>query len=110
MNARKLVYILILIIRIVSALLIFVEPILATILTLFFDAIDGNIASSNVTNKKTYQHIDKALDFFWYFISLLFILTHHQSDSMREIRIVYRAFILCAAIRDAIPKFNQVGF
>lgn len=62
--------------RIASPFLVFKDPVLGLFIVWFLDLIDGDIASLGVLTKKQYQEVDKALDFWWYTIALIWSFTY----------------------------------
>ncbi len=66
---NNFLYFFIILLRILSAPLIFILPLQSIILSVFLDIIDGDFACKVVT-KKNYQLIDKNLDL-WWFINIL---------------------------------------
>lgn len=65
-------YVFIVILRIVSAPLIFVWPLLSIILSFFLDIIDIEFASRGVLTLKEYERFDKSLDLWWYTNAMVF--------------------------------------
>ena len=62
----------IVLLRIVSAPLIFIWPLLSIILSFFLDVIDIEFASRKVLTLSEYERYDKALDLWWYFNVMIF--------------------------------------
>lgn len=74
----QLFYLFIIVLRIICSPLIFFQPVLAIILSVFLDIIDGDFANTVVT-KKQYQLIDKNLDL-WWFINIMFFISIKYPD------------------------------
>lgn len=62
--------------RIVTPFLIYIDPIWGFVIVFLLDVVDADIASLGVLTKKRYQEIDKALDFWWYTIALIWSFTY----------------------------------
>lgn len=69
---NKFVYYLIVVLRIISAPLIFIWPLPAIILSFFLDFIDIEFASRKVLTLSEYERYDKALDSWWYLNVMIF--------------------------------------
>ncbi|MFA6016643.1 MAG: hypothetical protein WC744_00985 [Patescibacteria group bacterium] len=65
-------YFSIVILRVLSAPLIFVWPLPAIILSFFLDVIDIEFASRKVLTLSEYERYDKMLDLWWYFNAVIF--------------------------------------
>lgn len=69
-------YYFVVLLRIISASLIFVWPLPAIILSFFLDVIDIEFASRKVLTLSEYERYDKALDLWWYFNAMIFSWFH----------------------------------
>lgn len=63
--------------RLFVPLLIFVNPLIAWVSSLFFDGFDGQLFWESGINWKVYNAVDKVLDYWWY----LFILTYFYLEA-----------------------------
>lgn len=68
----KFLYFFIVILRILSAPLIFIWPLISIILSFFLDIIDIEFASKGVLTLEKYERYDKALDLWWHIIIMTF--------------------------------------
>ncbi|MFA5770135.1 MAG: hypothetical protein WC894_01405 [Patescibacteria group bacterium] len=68
----KFLYFFIVILRILSAPLIFIWPLISIILSFFLDIIDVEFASKGVLTLEKYERYDKALDLWWYITIMAF--------------------------------------
>jgi hypothetical protein len=65
-------YYFVILLRILSAPLIFIWPLPAIILSFFLDVIDIEFASRKVLTLNEYERYDKALDTWWYLNAMIF--------------------------------------
>lgn len=72
MNFYLFLYYFIIFLRIISAPLIFIWPLISIILSFFLDIIDIEFASRGVLTLSEYERSDKALDLWWYSNAMLF--------------------------------------
>lgn len=62
------------ILRVVAALSVYLNPVVAIFLSLILDSFDGFVASRNILPKQIYQRLDKLQDYFWYTNALIYSL------------------------------------
>jgi hypothetical protein len=66
-------YFLVLLARIIFAVLVFTNPLLATFFSVFLDTFDADFACNQTFSQNTYELVDKAIDYFWYTLILVFV-------------------------------------
>lgn len=87
----KRAYSSILLIRFLSAFLIFYFPIVTILAQFLLDAIDGEYASKKVLSNRSYELIDKIFDTYWYLILLFYLyLTIPEYFQIVLLLFVYR--------------------
>ena len=86
----KFLYFLIILLRVLSAPLIFIWPLPAIILSFFLDVIDIEFASKKVLTLSEYERYDKALDTWWYLNVMIF--TWFQLPNYRHILLILFIF------------------
>ena len=69
-------YYLVVLLRIIAAPLVFISPLIAIILSVFLDIIDGDLACL-VISKNKYEEIDKNLDFWWFANIMIYSYSHY---------------------------------
>ncbi len=72
MNFHLFLYCFIILLRLLSAPLIFLWPLISIILSFFLDIIDIEFASRGILTLSEYERSDKALDLWWYSNAMLF--------------------------------------
>ncbi len=69
---NKFLYIFVLVLRFISAPLIFFWPWISVIVSFLLDIVDIEFASQGVTTLKEYEIIDKVFDLWWYIMSIAY--------------------------------------
>lgn len=90
----KLNYIILIAARLVSPFLIFVNPLLAVLFMIVFDAFDGLYAARGGIKSIEYQHIDKTLDLVWYTITFALVILDPRFYIFRELLALLYAYRL----------------
>lgn len=66
------------VIRLIIPFYLFVNPVWAIILSLFFDGIDGQLFYNAGYGFKIYNRADKILDYWWYIYLCVYIFIFHE--------------------------------
>ncbi len=68
--------------RTLVPLLLFIKPAIAIPLSLFLDAIDGQLFFNSGFKWRAYNLIDKILDYWWYIFLLTFLILQHPQTAL----------------------------
>lgn len=63
-------------IRLLLPVTVFIHPVLAILLSQFFDGIDGQIFFNHGHKWKDYNRLDKVLDYWWYIFIVVYSVLH----------------------------------
>lgn len=105
---NKFLYYLIVILRILTAPLIFIWPFPSIILSFFLDIIDIELATRGALTLEKYERYDKALDLWWYFNVMIF--SWFQLPNYRYILLILFIFRTVGEVVFFIKNDRRVFF
>lgn len=94
--------------RLTTPFLIFINPLLATLIILFLDGMDGFVFNKAGISLEKYQWTDKLLDLYWYTVILIWSITNPLPSTISQLLIFFYFFRLLGEILFFIKKERKI--